>query len=225
MLEVICESVEDARAAEAGGADRIELVRDLDQDGLTPSLHLAEAVKHAVKIPVRAMLRERNTFDSNPAELRQLCTVARAFQALSVDGLVLGFTRAGFIDTAAVRAITSAAPDLSVTFHRAIEHVNDPAAALNMLATFPQVDTLLHSGGHGDVQMRIRRLNALLSIVNGRMTVLAGGGMTSAVIQEIRAATRIRAFHVGRSARAPATAEGVVDAARVADLVRLTKTR
>jgi copper homeostasis protein len=38
MLEVIACSVADAVAAERGGADRLELVRDLNVGGLTPPL-------------------------------------------------------------------------------------------------------------------------------------------------------------------------------------------
>jgi copper homeostasis protein len=38
LLEVIVLSVEDARAAEEGGADRLEVVRDIHLGGLTPPL-------------------------------------------------------------------------------------------------------------------------------------------------------------------------------------------
>ena len=37
LLEVIALDVEDAVAAQAGGADRLELVTDMAADGLTPS--------------------------------------------------------------------------------------------------------------------------------------------------------------------------------------------
>jgi copper homeostasis protein len=215
MLEVICTSLADARAAEHGGADRIELVRDLERDGLTPALALVAAVRRAVRIPIRVMLRERNTFDTNPDELAALCATAAALQDLGVDGLVLGLTRAGVLDSAALHAISAAAPALRITFHRAIEHVHDPVTTLAMLAHFPQVDTVLHSGGPGTLETRITRLNALQRTTAGRMTILAGGGMTDAVIQAIGDATRIRAFHVGRSARTSAQVTNPIDAARV----------
>ncbi len=40
LLEVIVTSVDEACAAEQGGADRLELVSDLASEGLTPSLSL-----------------------------------------------------------------------------------------------------------------------------------------------------------------------------------------
>ena len=71
-VEVIAQSVADAVAAEAGGADRLELVRDLDQDGLTPPPELVRAVVAAVRIPVYAMLRPWNRFTLAPGEGERL---------------------------------------------------------------------------------------------------------------------------------------------------------
>lgn len=44
-LEVCCGSYQDALAAQAGGADRIELNTALHLGGLTPSIVILEAVK------------------------------------------------------------------------------------------------------------------------------------------------------------------------------------
>lgn len=57
LLEVIACSLEDALAAEAGGAQRLELCSRLDLDGLTPPRSMVEAVVKAVSIPVRVMIR------------------------------------------------------------------------------------------------------------------------------------------------------------------------
>ena len=65
-MEVIAETVEDAREAEQGGAGRIELVRDLSRGGLTPLPALIDAVVHAVRIPVRVMVRESEPFAVPP---------------------------------------------------------------------------------------------------------------------------------------------------------------
>jgi copper homeostasis protein CutC len=57
-LEVIVTTVDEAIEAEAGGADRLELVRALDVGGLTPEISIARGVLAAVRIPVRVMVRE-----------------------------------------------------------------------------------------------------------------------------------------------------------------------
>jgi len=51
-LEVICTDAEEALAAEAGGADRLELVDEADRGGLSPSVDMVEQVRRAVCIPM-----------------------------------------------------------------------------------------------------------------------------------------------------------------------------
>ncbi|MFD9245886.1 copper homeostasis protein CutC, partial [Streptomyces sp. NPDC059556] len=57
VLEVIALDEEDAVAAQTGGADRLELVTDMAADGLTPSRTGFAAIRAAVDIPLRVMLR------------------------------------------------------------------------------------------------------------------------------------------------------------------------
>ena len=52
QLEVCVETVADAVAAAAGGADRLELCASLKVGGLTPSLGTYSRVRRAVRLPV-----------------------------------------------------------------------------------------------------------------------------------------------------------------------------
>lgn len=224
MLEVIVTSVEDAIAAEAGGADRLEIVRALDRDGLTPEFALVRAITSAVRIPARVMLRRRNAFDvEDDAELDRLCEQARALTALPIDGLVLGLLRNGHVDAAAMTAVLNAAPSARVTFHRAFEHTADQHATLTMLQTFGQIDTILTSGGHR-LDERVAKLCALHAEVAGRFTVLAGGGVDAPVLTVLRARTPVQAFHVGRAARVNSRLDRPVDVERVRMLAGKVKT-
>lgn len=223
MLEVIVTSVVDALAAEAGGADRLEIVRALDQDGLTPPIELVRAIVSAVRIPVRVMLRERNAFNvADAAELKCLCEQAHTLVTLPIEGLVLGFLRDGRVNVPAMTAVLNAAPSLKVTFHRAFEHMRDERAALDALRPFGKIDTILTSGGHalGD---RVTALSALHATVAGRFTVLAGGGVTAQVLAALRAHTPIHAFHVGRAVRGDERIDRPVDAERVRRLAALAQ--
>jgi len=51
-LEVIAVTIDDAIAAERGGADRIELIANVLEGGTTPSPGIIRSVKKAVSIPV-----------------------------------------------------------------------------------------------------------------------------------------------------------------------------
>ena len=57
LLEIIAETIEDAKAIEKGGADRIELVSALALGGLTPSVGLVKRVLETVHLPVNIMIR------------------------------------------------------------------------------------------------------------------------------------------------------------------------
>ena len=122
FLEVIVTSVPDAIEAEAGGADRLELVRALEVGGLTPDIDLVKAVLAAVPIPVRVMLRESPLMSLGDAsEMRHLQANAEAFAKLPINGLVTGFIKGDSVDIKAMIDVLAPAPECNVTFHRAFD--------------------------------------------------------------------------------------------------------
>ncbi len=79
VLEVIVCSAAEAIAAEKGGASRLEVVRELDRGGLTPSVELVQRIKETVDLPLRVMVRESDGYEtSGEAEVRRLCEAARS---------------------------------------------------------------------------------------------------------------------------------------------------
>jgi copper homeostasis protein len=218
LLEVIACSVRDAIEAERGGAGRLELVRELHRGGMTPSLELVEAVLAAVTIPVRVMIREADGYAAGSArEIDRLAGLAHQLASLGVDGLVCGFTRAGRIDVAAMDAVIAARGSTRITFHRAFEDLPDPVVALSQLQRWPAVDRVLTSGGAEDWTYKVESMREWAR-VNPRIGILPGGGVDLAALRILSRAGFAEA-HVGRAARVPATVEGAVMAARVAELV------
>jgi copper homeostasis protein len=220
LLEVIAESVEDAREAEQGGAGRIELVRHPARGGLTPTLAVIEAVVKAVRIPVRVMLRDSEPFElTDPREPLRLRSAARDSLACGAAGFVLGFLRGGAPDVAAVQEVLGpvAAP---ATFHRAFDDADRPLDAVAALALEPRVDRLLTSGGAGAWQARLARLRAIRAAAPPHLTVLPGGGLDARALRSL-AADGFPEAHVGRAARIPSGHDGHVRARRVAELVAI----
>lgn len=220
VLEVIACSVSDAVEAQRGGADRLELIRDFETGGLTPPLKLVEDILAAVTLPVRVMLREEESYEvESEAAIEKLCAGARALSKLNIDGLVLGFLREGEIDVPLTSRVLSCAPNLPATFHHAFEDAGNQSDAIRVLKRMNQVDRILTSGGRGEWSDKVARLSEYVEEANPEIQILAGGGMNEQSIRIIGQATTIREFHVGRAARVPSSATGVVDAARVKALV------
>ncbi len=221
LLEVIACTVEDAVAAEAGGADRIELVRDLGRGGLTPTHDLAASVVRAVRIPVRVMIREEEPFVvSRPEAAEALCAAARAIGQLKVDGLVLGFLdSSGAVDDALLGRVLSVAPHVAVTFHRAFEEVADAAAAFASLRRRKQIDRVLVTGGAGSAPERLAALSALAALAGPSIRVLAAVGSDRGLLNAVYAAPELGEAHVGRAARNPETVDAPVSARKVQSLL------
>lgn len=220
VLEVIACSVSDAIEAERGGADRLEIIRDLERGGLTPPLELVENILASVTLPVRVMLREDDSYEvKNEIVIERLCAGARRLSKLNIDGLVLGFLRQGEIDALLTARILSQAPNLTATFHHAFDDAGNQSEAITALKKLKQVDRILTSGGPGRWSNKLAKLSTYVEQASPQIEILAGGGMDEQSIRTIRRATKIREFHVGRAARVPSSATGVVRAERVRALV------
>jgi copper homeostasis protein len=219
VLEVIVTSLEDAVEAQAGGADRLEVVRELALGGLTPDLALVRRIVDTVRIPVRVMLRETASMSlANLGELDILCRKAAEINVLLVDGIVAGFVSDGQVDLATLRAIAKAAPKMSITFHRAFDVLPDPLQAIRDLKTVPQVDRILTIGGSGSWPERQSRLHQWQHCAAPEIKLLAGAGLLEPVIRDLQMDPYIGEIHIGRAARIPQENTGKVSRVQVAQL-------
>ncbi|WP_411101552.1 copper homeostasis protein CutC [Streptomyces sp. cmx-4-9] len=205
LLEVIALDAEDAVAAQAGGADRLELVTDMAADGLTPPRETFAAIRAAVDIPLRVMLRKADGFAAgDAAQLAVLVEEARALRAEGADEFVLGFLHAdGSPDLGAVEAVVAELGGCRWTFHRAIDRAADRDGLRKAVADLPGLDTYLTAGSAAGVEDGL----AVLVAEAARRgepgygpRLLVGGGLTLGHLPELRGAG-IDAFHIGGAAR------------------------
>ncbi|MBW5485740.1 copper homeostasis protein CutC [Streptomyces bambusae] len=205
LLEVIALDAADAVAAEAGGADRLELVTDMAADGLTPSREVFAAIRAAVDIPLRVMLRTADGFAAGDAEaLAGLVARARALRAEGAQEFVLGFlTEDGTPDLVAVEALAAELEGCRWTFHRAIDRAADRDGLRKALAEQPGLDTYLTAGAAEgvDAGLAVLRAEAARRGEPGyEARILVGGGLNLAHVPVLREAG-IDAFHIGGAAR------------------------
>ncbi|GAA1350354.1 copper homeostasis protein CutC [Streptomyces beijiangensis] len=215
VLEVIALTAEDATAAQAGGADRLELVTDMAADGLTPSRETFAAIRAAVSIPLRVMLRLADGFDAGDVDA--LVRAARELRAEGADEFVLGFLDAdGNPDQVAVERLVAEIEGCRWTFHRAIDRAADRDALRKQLADLPGLDTYLTAGSPAGVDdgMDILLAEAARQGEPGyEPQILVGGGLHLEHLPRLLAGG-IEAVHIGGAAR-PHGWDGPVDAAAV----------
>ena len=192
------------------------MVREIERDGLTPSIDLVRALLAEVPLPLRVMVRESDGFGiTGPGELRTLQRTMGILADLGVDGAVVGFARDGRLDLDPLRAVLSAAPRLAVTLHRAFDTVADPLAAIDQVLLLPQIDRILTSGGDGDWPARCRRFKDYATRVGARITFLPGGGIDDQALVALAASKSVSEAHVGKAAREPQVATAPVSETRV----------
>jgi len=215
LLEVIVQTVVDAREAAAGGADRLEVVRAIHDGGLTPSIALVRAIAAETSLPLRVMVRENAGYSTAAGELTALQRAAGELAALGVDGIVLGFAHDGRLSMDAMRCVLEPTPDLRVTFHRAFDTLHAPLDAIDELAAIAQIDRILTSGGRASTAERCERLRAYGARAGARFTIVAGGGVDAEALAHFARMECVREAHVGRAAREDHDPAGSVSAACV----------
>lgn len=209
QVEIVCCSVEDALAAEAGGADRIELCVALSSGGLTPSLGLLQEVKARTSLPVIAMVRPRaGGFVCSEAELAVLERDAELLAAHGADGIVFGtLTSSGNIDTDACRRIAGKALGQQLVFHRAFDLTPDPFLALETLISLG-FTRVLTSGQRNTALEGAETLRQLQEQAAERIEILPGGGIRAHNVLEVLERSGCRQIHLAPMVPQPTGTEG-----------------
>ncbi|CCK29279.1 copper homeostasis protein [Streptomyces davaonensis JCM 4913] len=223
VLEVIALDAEDATAAQAGGADRLELVTEIAADGLTPSAATVAGIRAAVDIPARVMLRLADGFEAGDVD--RLVAAAEEMRGAGAEEFVLGFLDAeGAVDLDAVERVVGALAGASWTFHRAIDRAADRDALRKSLDGLPGLDAYLTAGSSTGVDEGLPTL--LAEAARGgepgyEPQILVGGGLRLDHVPYLLSAG-IDAFHIGGAARpggwsAPVSEAAVAEWRRVLD--------
>jgi copper homeostasis protein len=188
LLEVCVESVEDALAAHAGGADRLELNAALALGGLTPSLGALVEVVRAVPLPVIAMARPRpGGFCYSEADFRTLRRDAELLLSHGAAGIAFGVLHEdGRIDADRCRELLRLVEPGQAVFHRAFDVTPDPPAALDLLIELG-VRRVMTSGQEETAYNGSALIAALVRRSAGRIEVLPAGGINRFTVADVAA--------------------------------------
>src|SRR5262249_27296751 len=117
LVEACVESLEEALAAERGGAKRLELCANMDVGGTTPSPELFRAVRARVGIPIAMMIRPRGgSFVYSNAELESMRRDLDLAAELGADVAVIGVLGNDRVDATRTRELVTRAGSIPVTF-------------------------------------------------------------------------------------------------------------
>jgi copper homeostasis protein len=197
LVEACVDSVESARAAERGGARRLELCDNLADGGTTPSAGMIDAVKAAVRIPVFVIVRPRGGgFDYYVAEQDVMRRDEYAAIALGAHGVVVGVLRPDArVDSLRTQALVAAAEGVQVTFHRAFDLVPDQYDALDAIAA-AGVSRVLTSGGASTAAEGADAIGSLVKAAGTRLIVVAGGGIREENVADLVRRSGVREIHI-----------------------------
>lgn len=209
ILEVCVDSLASARAAIAGGADRLELCSALAIGGLTPYPELLQQIRAESGIPVRCLMRPRaGDFLYAAEEIQMMAAQIEILRGIGANGFVIGCLDAdGDLDSKAMQPLLHAARGCGLTLHRCIDVSRDPIQTY-LDAGSLGIDTVLTSGAAGDCLLGKETIGTLLQLRDQRNgpEVLVGAGVNAKVICIFREAfPQARAFHMSGKTDIPSS--------------------
>ena len=200
VLEICVDSLASARAAIAGGADRLELCSALLAGGLTPYEMLLRQIREESDITIRCLMRHRaGDFLYGADEVEMLRRQILQLKAAGADGFVIGcLTPQGDLDREAMKPLVEACGDQGITLHRCIDVSRDPVRTY-LDAKELGIDTVLTSGAASNCKLGRGMIEQLIALreETGGPEVLIGAGVNAGVIRSFRSEVPgARAFHM-----------------------------
>lgn len=222
-VEICCNSIASAIAAKDGCAERIELCRDLECGGLTPS---DEDIAYCVRkmgLRTHVLIRPRaGNFCYTEREQQDIIASIKRYKELGAAAVVIGFlTEDGKIDVESTRHMVQIASPMEVTFHRAFDEAQqDPIEALWCVAA-SRCHRLLTSGQRYSAPEGAAVIRTLVGETG--VKILAGGGVTPTNVRQLVADSGVSEVH-GSCKKTLDDGTIVTDAATVRQMIEKTLT-
>ena len=200
IVEVCANSFSSALAAQKAGAHRIELCSSLNSGGLTPSAGTIKSVLKTLDIPVFVLIRPRaGDFLYSREEFEVMKEDIIYAKNRGAAGVVLGILNADAeIDVERCSELVSLAKPMQVTFHRAFDRVMSSSSALeDVIKT--GATRILTSGLSEKAVNGKQTIRKLVEQANGRIAIMAGGGINPQNAAEIVSDTGVKEIHASCS--------------------------
>ncbi len=204
-LEIAALTVADAVAAQDGGADSIEISRDLSVGGLTPDFDLVRRVRDAVQIGINVMIRPHaETYVYSESDIAQILDDACSLAHLGVNGVVFGaLTPERRLDLALIEQVAGECAPLALTVHRALDESLEPEQALDeLVGMIPRIGVrrVLTSGPAPDAWSGRFALTEWVHNYGDKLHFVVSGGLKIEHVP-LMLAVKAQEYHFGSAAR------------------------
>ena len=197
MIKEACvESFEKALEAQNNGADRIELCENLSVGGTTPSYGTVKICLEKLNIPIFPMIRARGgNFVYSKDEIEIMKEDIKIFKELGVKGVVLGcLTSDNKIDLELTKELVDLAYPMEVTFHKAIDEIQNPLDYIDNLINIG-IKRILTSGGKATALEGKDLINEMIKKSNGRLKIVVAGKVTKENLNGLSNLISANEFH------------------------------
>ncbi|MEM7114432.1 MAG: copper homeostasis protein CutC [Chloroflexota bacterium] len=198
QVEICLSGIDSAVAAQAGGAQRVELCENLMEGGTTPSQGTIALVSERLDSGVMVMVRPRGgDFLYTDLEFAVMEQDVKLMHQHGVMGVVFGMLLPnGRIDKERTRRLLDLARPMQVTFHRAFDMSRDPFEALDDLLELG-VDRILTSGQELTAMRGLDLLTKLQARAGDDLIIMPAVEVTAENARHIVETTKVREIHIG----------------------------
>ena len=213
-LEIIVETLQDAFAAEAGGATQLDMKADFPKGGITQSAGMIEKVCASVQIPMMVMVRPHARYwILTDDDIAIMCSDIRIARKLGAEHFLLGcLNESGEIDVDAFKAFQEAADGGSLHCHLVWELTSTPMKTIDTLVDLG-VKSLRTTGGgglSGKAEQHMEEIRSYNEYAQDRIALFLAGGVSTRNIAKLIINTGLMNIHVGSGVREPENPHGIV---------------
>lgn len=186
----------EALEAQELGAERVELCDNLSEGGTTPSYGTIKMVVEKLNIPVFVIIRPRGgDFYYTPEEIEIMKEDIKLCKELGVKGVVIGaLNRDNTINYDAIKEMIDLAKPMSITFHKAIDELENPVTEVKKLANLG-VNRILTSGTKETALEGQNILREMIKEAGEDIIIIVAGKVTKDNLNEISNLIPAKEYH------------------------------
>lgn len=186
----------EALEAQELGAERVELCDNLTEGGTTPSYGTIKMVVKKLNIPAFVIIRPRGgDFYYTPEEIEIMKEDIKICKELGVKGVVIGaLNRDNTINYDAIKEMIDLAKPMSITFHKAIDELENPVTEVKKLANLG-VNRILTSGTKETALEGKNILREMIKEAGEDIIIIVAGKVTKDNLNEISNLIPTKEYH------------------------------